>query len=115
MGTIQFNKKLFDTVTATTTSGAEYIGGSTGHFALSEVTLVGTTPNITLTYSVSNSRNGTFATPTGAVTIATLSAATANDTIAFDVILNRFIKIIMTKNSGTITNFSANLTFTEET
>ena len=114
-GVVQYNERLFDTETDTVTSKAVYIGGSTGHYSLTDVTLVGTTPNVTLTYSLSDSRDGTFATPSDAADIVTYAAATANNTVAFSVILNRFIKIIMTKNSGTVTNFSANLTFTEGT
>ena len=114
-GVVQYNERLFDTETDTTTSKAVYIGGSTGHFSMTDVTLVGTTPNITLTYSLSDSRDGTFVTPSDAVDIVTYAAATANNTINFTPLLNRFIKIIATKNSGTITDFSANLTFTEGT
>ena len=114
-GVVQFQEKLFAAaITVTTTSEPFYIGGSTGHFALTNATLSGTGANITITYSVSNSRDGTFATPTDAVTIASLSSAITNNTIAFDVILNRFMKIIVTKNSGTV-SFNANLTFTENT
>lgn len=112
-GALQHSKKLFAAaVTDTTTTEPFYVGGSTGHFALTNATLSGASANITITYSLSNSRDGTFATPTDAITIADLSSAITNDTITFSPKLNRFMKIIVTKNSGTV-SFNANLTFTE--
>ena len=66
--------------------------------ALHVTAIAGTLPDVTFTYSLSNSREGTYVTPNSPVTI---GANVANDDVLdFAPELARFIKITATNNSG---------------
>jgi hypothetical protein len=79
------------------TSAAVDIGNSSA-LALHVTALTGTTPDVTFTYTLSNSRNGTFLAPASPVTIgASIGAA---DILDFAPEAAQFIKIVATNNSG---------------
>jgi len=66
--------------------------------ALHVTALTGTTPDVTFTYSLSNSQDGTFVTPLTPVTIK--ASAGAADVHDFVPEASGWIKIIATNNSG---------------
>jgi hypothetical protein len=73
--------------------------GKANALALHVTALTGTTPDVTFTYSLSNSREGTFVTPLSPATIkANAGAADVHD---FAPEAAGFIKIIATNNSAT--------------
>jgi len=82
---------------AAATSAAIDIGKASA-MALHITALAGTLPDITFTYSLSNSREGTYVTPTAPVTIGANIAAA--DVLDFSPEAAQFIKITATNNSG---------------
>ena len=107
---------VFAEVLDTTTSAAIRIGSCIEAMTLTGVTIAGSTPNVTITYQLCDTKTGTFKKPTGATDILTASGALTDDTIAFDIDgnLNSWIKFVLTLNSGTLTNGSAKFAFQEE-
>lgn len=107
---------VFDEVLVTTTSDAVRIANSLGVLTLTDVVMTGTDPNVTITYLLCDTKDGTFVTPSGASAIAAELLAATNDTIPIDLEgnLNSWIKIKLTLNSGVLTGFSAKLAFQEE-
>ena len=107
---------VFDGVLVTTTSEAVRIGSSLGAFTLTGVTMTGTNPNVTMTYELCDTKDGTFKKPTGATDIFITETSLTDDTIAFDIDgnLNSWIKFVLTLNSGTLTGFSSKFAFQED-
>ena len=72
--------------------------GTASALALHVTSVAGTLPDVTFTYSLSNTKDGTYVTPNAPVTI---GANVANDDVLdFAPELARYIKIIATNNSG---------------
>ena len=107
---------VFDGIAATGTSGAIRIANTIGSFALTHVTMTGSTPNVTITYQLCDTSDGTFKTPTDATEVSAALTSATDDTIAFDVDgnMNSWIKFVATLNSGTLTSLSAKFAFQEE-
>lgn len=83
--------------TSSVTSAAVNIAKASA-LALHVTALTGTTPDVTFTYSLSNSENGTYVIPNSPVTI---GASVANDDVLdFAPEAASWIKIIATNNSG---------------
>ena len=82
---------------AVATSAAVDIGKASA-MALHLTAITGTTPDVTFTYSLSSSREGTFTVPVSPVTIKANAAAA--DVLAFAPEAANFIKLIATNNSG---------------
>ena len=81
----------------TATSAAVDIAKASA-LALHLTAITGTGPDVTFTYSLSNSRDGTYTTPSSPVTIgANLGAV---DVLDFAPEAGRFIKITATNNNG---------------
>jgi len=66
--------------------------------ALHVTAIAGTGPSVAFTYSLSNTKDGTYVTPSSPVTIG--AAVTAVDVLDFAPELARFIKIIVTNNNA---------------
>ncbi len=82
---------------ATSVSAAVDIGKASA-LALHVTALTGTTPDVTFTYALSNSRAGTYTTPASPVTIGANIAAV--DVLDFAPEAAGFIQITATNNSG---------------
>jgi len=98
------------TTGADVTSAAVDIGKANA-MALHLTALAGTTPDITFTYSLSSSRDGTYTTPAAPVTIGANIAAV--DVLDFAPEAAAFIKITATNNNGGTATLSAQLAVQE--
>jgi len=99
-------------ISSTETSDAIPIEKATA-LALHVTALTGTTPDVTFTYSLSNSRDGTFVVPLSPVTIK--ASAGAADIHDFAPEFGKWIKIRATNNSGAnIATLTAELAIQED-
>jgi len=97
MGAIQlWTAEAVGTSSAVTSDAVDI--GKANALALHLTAITGTTPDVTFTYSLSNSRAGTYTTPVSPVTIKANAAAA--DVLDFAPEAAGFIKIIATNNSA---------------